>query len=148
MDTQSNASVGSNVVSVTVDGIVTGETLDEPVQISFQMTDETPNLRRCVYYDFQQLSWLSTGCVMDFSKSSNATAVCSCHHLTNFAVLLDSQGQTENLGSTDKLALGLITTIGLSISVILMGIVVLAFIFIPVCQNVISMPHFCSCSVY
>jgi hypothetical protein len=82
-----------------------------------------------VYYDFAARQWREDGCFGDTSLLETGVMLCTCHHLTNFAVLLDHQGNTGGLSTDDRLALGYITVIGCSISIILLGILVLVFIF-------------------
>jgi hypothetical protein len=127
------AAIASSVIAVTLDVVAPGEVLDKPVTITFQLLDPDDSRPRiCVYYDFDVRTWKSDGCVLNTEFSTSSIVVCECMHLTSFAVLLDSQGETDDLSDTDKLALGLITVIGLSISVILMGLLVLIYILVPV----------------
>ncbi len=130
----SNASVASPVVSVVVDEVMPGQTLNTPLSISFFLSalDLTRVRPVCSYYNYVSLSWLQDGCMYDEARSNSTNVVCSCSHLTNFAVLLDAQGNTNALSAANRLALGYITTIGCSISVILLGLLVLVFIFFKV----------------
>ena len=59
--------------------------------------------------------------------STNTTVQCDCHHLTNFAILLDHTNAVEALSAADKAALEYITLIGCSISIVLMTVTILVF---------------------
>ena len=54
-------------------------------QFSFQMIEESKK-SLCVYWD--ELAWSNEGCHVTFSDG--ARTVCSCSHLSTFAVLMAS----------------------------------------------------------
>ena len=118
--------VGSGVVSLTISGIATGQHLAAPVRLGFQLHSAPTTAPVCAYYDFGALAWKMDGCVLDTAMSSGRSVVCECRHLTNFAVLVNYNNAT--LSAADQLALGLITSIGLPISVFFMSLVVLVFV--------------------
>ena len=123
--------VVSSIMSLSVEELV-GRTFSPPVTLQFDVSGATTTVNTtftCSYYDFTVKGWASKGCVLDEAASTSTLITCKCSHLTNFAVLLDSQGLADSaLSKTDKVALEYITTIGLSISVILMGLAVLFFL--------------------
>ncbi|XP_066022332.1 adhesion G-protein coupled receptor D1-like isoform X2 [Pocillopora verrucosa] len=57
------------------------------------------------------------GCHVDHSRSNSEETVCSCNHLTHFAVLVDFSGSTK-LSENDVAILEIITYVGLSLSII------------------------------
>ncbi|XP_066023909.1 adhesion G-protein coupled receptor D1-like [Pocillopora verrucosa] len=69
------------------------------------------------------------GCHMVTSKSNSEESVCSCNHLTHFAVLLDYNGSPE-LTEEDKTILEIITYLGLSLSIfaILLTIILYSYL--------------------
>lgn len=140
---QGNITMVSSVVSVNVQGIETGKPLLQPVQMGFRVPKaETLSRFTCVFYNFAELAWQTTGCEINMTLSSDGQVVCSCKHLTNFAVLLDFNGNSQGLSTSDRVALEYITSVGCSISIVLMSIVVLVFIFYPVWSHVHSFGNF------
>ncbi|XP_051543039.1 adhesion G-protein coupled receptor G2-like [Myxocyprinus asiaticus] len=84
----------------------------------------------CVFWDFDQNGglggWSSSGCFVKNSSTVNET-VCSCNHLTSFAVLLDvsRQGITDRLQAT---ILTFITYIGCGVSAIFLSVTLLTYL--------------------
>ncbi|KAJ7389152.1 G-protein coupled receptor [Desmophyllum pertusum] len=86
-------------------------TLEEPARV-----EDTPH---CVFWDFNVKSrfngsWSNRGCSL--VNKTNNTIVCSCNHLTNFAVLMQV-GET-NIAAKHVLALEVITYIGCGLSLV------------------------------
>ncbi|XP_013400610.1 uncharacterized protein LOC106166554 isoform X2 [Lingula anatina] len=84
----------------------------------------------CEFWDFSLNGgfggWSSDGCTYQGMK--NGRYVCHCDHLTNFAVLVDLYGQENGISQENKLALSIITIIGLSLSIAGLSMVILTFI--------------------
>ncbi|XP_067234307.1 adhesion G-protein coupled receptor G2 [Chanodichthys erythropterus] len=84
----------------------------------------------CVFWDFNQNEgsggWNPNGCYVKNSSTENET-ICSCNHLTSFAVLLDisRQGPTDRLQAT---ILTFITYIGCGVSAIFLSITLLTYL--------------------
>ena len=130
---QTSASIGSSVLSLTIGGIASGQTISPAIQVGLAVSATSLNsTRTCAYYEFETSSWKTDGCMIIPSASSSTNVVCACTHLTNFAVLLDFQGNEAQISVANALALGEITTIGCSISVILMGCTMFIFLFFKV----------------
>ncbi|CAH3157565.1 unnamed protein product [Pocillopora meandrina] len=72
-------------------------------------------------------SFSEEGCHVITSKSNSEETVCSCNHLTHFAVLMDYDSRT-NLTEEDETILKIITNVGLSLSICVDVIVDAAFI--------------------
>ncbi|XP_052814006.1 uncharacterized protein LOC128241063 [Mya arenaria] len=101
---------------------------DDSVTSVFHVFEDHSHLV-CSYWDYSANEdaggWKTEGCTM--TSSVNNIVICKCNHLTNFAVLIDLKGGSE-ISEADKLALGIITKVGLSISIIGLGLTILTFI--------------------
>ncbi|XP_074598218.1 adhesion G protein-coupled receptor L3-like [Brevipalpus obovatus] len=80
----------------------------------------------CAFWDTNSLSWNTTGCWVDNYASSLSHTVCRCNHLTNFAVLMDISGRETNSSAKD-----IISTIGLSLSIICLIVTNFLLLFVP-----------------
>ncbi|XP_052451773.1 uncharacterized protein LOC128013099 [Carassius gibelio] len=84
----------------------------------------------CVFWDFDQNGglggWNGSGCSVTNSSTENET-VCSCNHLTSFAVLLDisRQGISDRLQNT---ILTFITYIGCGVSAIFLSVTLITYL--------------------
>ncbi len=122
VETSPNASrlVVSKVVSVDIAQLQEGQPLNGTVTITFSPPapeNVTWDNFACVYWNFTSSSWLSDGCHVDQALSTNASIVCKCQHLTNFAVLADVHESTSALSEANRYALELITYIGCGLSI-------------------------------
>lgn len=91
---------------------------------------------RCVYWDLDNgyilnilsqnicSKWSQEGCTL-LSTSKDAT-VCTCNHLTSFAVLMDVSGR---LGAGGGEALDIVSKIGCALSIVCLGLSLLVFVF-------------------
>ncbi|XP_062377382.1 adhesion G-protein coupled receptor G4 isoform X2 [Sardina pilchardus] len=105
--------------------------LTEDVEIILRNEEPIPQNATavCMFWDFSKNGgsggWNSEGCSVK-NTTKNAT-ICSCNHLTSFAVLLDLSGQ----GITDRLQatiLSFITYIGCGVSAIFLAITLLTYL--------------------
>lgn len=80
----------------------------------------------CAFWDTNSLSWNTTGCWVDEHESSLSHTVCRCNHLTNFAVLMDISGRQTNSNAKD-----ILSTIGLSLSIICLIVTNFLLLFVP-----------------
>lgn len=79
------------------------------------------NNRTCVFWDKKRSNWSTDGC--KFKYIDNDRIFCECSHFTNFAVIMDFDGiYTENL------ILSTITKIGLILSTVCLGFIVVSFL--------------------
>ncbi|XP_066023134.1 adhesion G protein-coupled receptor L4-like [Pocillopora verrucosa] len=69
------------------------------------------------------------GCYVVASQSNSEETVCSCNHLTHFAVLLDYNG-SSGLTGEDETILEIITYVGLSLSIIGIILTVILYSFL------------------
>jgi hypothetical protein len=140
LNNNSALTVVSDVLALELFGLASGQAFGTPVELGFWIPENSTNFK-CAFYDFMHLTWDTPGCQYDATRSNSSYVLCQCTHLTNFAVLLDSQGAAQSLSATDSLVLGLITTIGCSISIALMGLLVAIFILFPVRSCRINISH-------
>ncbi|KAF3700060.1 Adhesion G protein-coupled receptor L1 [Channa argus] len=113
--------INSKVVTVTVSN---GNTsfLKEPVNLTFyHLTQSVESSHTCAFWDSSEEggSWSARGCSV--VESNREYTVCSCTHLSSFAVLM-ALYEMEN-----KFELQLITWVGLSLSLICLFICILTF---------------------
>ena len=71
-------------------------------------------------------NWSEKGCTKISTLSSNSRTVCSCNHLTHFAILLSPRPPEFNEGVT--LSLQVIGYIGVGVSLLAMSFTVMSFI--------------------
>ncbi|XP_035273576.1 adhesion G protein-coupled receptor G3-like [Anguilla anguilla] len=105
--------LGGKVLSVKV-GKLAVRDLSQPVRISFTHANETGG--RCVYYEVLDDAngtgrWSTEGCVV---SRTNTTFVCSCSHLSFFAVLVNTE---VSIDPANALTLSYISYIGCGLSV-------------------------------
>ncbi|XP_060578573.1 adhesion G-protein coupled receptor G2-like, partial [Ruditapes philippinarum] len=97
------------------------------VTVVFYTYKKSDNLV-CAYWNYSANEdaggWNTKGCTL--VSNEYGRVVCKCNHLTNFAVLIDLEA--VDISDTDKLVLGIITKIGLIISIIGLGITILTFL--------------------
>merc|ERR1719154_197791 len=100
----------SSVLSVNVLGV---EKIGNTIPLTKPMSDFSE--RKCVYWDFEETGWSQKGCYAVVEKSTESTTLCQCHHLTNFAVLVDVYGLAQS--EQHKNNLNILTWIGCGISI-------------------------------
>ncbi|XP_040014538.1 adhesion G protein-coupled receptor E1 [Xiphias gladius] len=123
MKPQKNQSfkINSKVVTVTVSNRNTSH-LKEPIKLTFyHLKQSNENSHTCVFWNSSEEggSWSAHGCSV--LESNPGYTVCSCTHLSSFAVL------TALYEIEDKFELQLITWVGLSLSLICLFICILTF---------------------
>ncbi|XP_065668367.1 adhesion G-protein coupled receptor G2 isoform X2 [Hydra vulgaris] len=99
--------------------------LRNPVVIKFKKTHKGLGASSCKYWDenvetgFTNVygKWLTTGCYRNETGINNDIFTCFCDHLTNFAVLLDINQNSDN-----PLALKIIAYIGCGVSLLGLGL--------------------------
>ncbi|CAI5675717.1 unnamed protein product [Oreochromis niloticus] len=112
--------INSKVVTVTVSNRNTSH-LKTPVKLTLDHLIQKNQTHVCVFWDssVNEGSWSDRGCSV--VESNPEYTVCSCNHLSSFAVLM-ALYEMEN-----KFELQLITWVGLSISLIFLFISILTF---------------------
>ncbi|XP_077345049.1 adhesion G protein-coupled receptor F5-like [Lithobates pipiens] len=109
--------VVNGLVMSTIIGKNSSDNIDSSIfKINMNFTESKTSLENpeCVWYDFHQNIWRSSGCIP--IKIDNAI-LCSCNHLTSFSVLMGSS-------ITDQF-LAFITYIGVGISLACLVVTVL-----------------------
>ncbi|KAJ8413154.1 hypothetical protein AAFF_G00091500 [Aldrovandia affinis] len=117
--------LGSSVANLSISG------LKDNVVFTLQNNQPIPGnfVASCVFWDFNQNDgsggWNSDGCSVQ--NTTEEETICSCNHLTSFAVLLDlsREGITDRLQAT---ILTFITYIGCGISAIFLSITLLTYL--------------------
>ncbi|CAJ1099412.1 adhesion G-protein coupled receptor G6-like isoform X1 [Octopus vulgaris] len=99
--TKQNVRINSHVLASNIPNLSVGD-LDEPVNISFNILDQNASNLQCVYWDESSgviPGWSSRGCQIS-KHVSGKEIVCSCDHLTSFAVLMNvyqAERETDNV---------------------------------------------------
>nr|XP_009938959.1 PREDICTED: G-protein coupled receptor 64 [Opisthocomus hoazin] len=125
-----NASLISNVISSSV-GNLTISNLKTNVTVTLQNTkpNQDNSTVRCVFWDFNKNGghggWSYEGCIVKESRVNET--VCSCNHLTSFAVLMNLYGKTP-LNPTQELVLTFISYIGCGLSAIFLSVTLVTYI--------------------
>ncbi|GCB71087.1 hypothetical protein scyTo_0010927 [Scyliorhinus torazame] len=118
----------SEVVTAAVTNTDT-ESLDEPVNLTFENNKYHNGTVKCVYWDSLANAWSVRGCKVD---STNRTyTMCSCTHLSSFAVLM----ALHKIKESDSYKLHVITTVGITLSLICLFVSILTFI---LCRSIKS----------
>lgn len=115
--TGGTVSVATGVVAVSISGArESGQfSMFQRVSISLPLldsaaTDNGSNERVCSWYMEGSGTWMQSGCVLDPYQTTDSVAVCSCDHLTSFAVLMDTSATAPAEGDTEHdAALSIIT---------------------------------------
>ncbi|KAM8844528.1 adhesion G protein-coupled receptor E5 isoform 1-T1 [Spinachia spinachia] len=113
--------LNSKIVTVAVSNGNTSH-LEEPVKLTLYHLKKTNEVNHaCVFWDASEGggSWSTRGCQMIESKPDHT--VCSCNHLSSFAVLM------ALYDIEDSFELQLITWLGLSLSLVCLFICILTF---------------------
>ncbi|XP_072531347.1 adhesion G protein-coupled receptor E5-like [Salminus brasiliensis] len=115
--------INSDVVTAVVTNNDTAQ-LKKPIQLTFSHLKPSDANQTCVFWDssLDGGAWSTRGCTVVMSNANQT--VCSCTHLSSFAVLM-SLYEKE-----DVFELQLITWIGLSLSLICLLICILTFCFV------------------
>ncbi|CAI9744539.1 adhesion G-protein coupled receptor G6-like [Octopus vulgaris] len=98
--TKQNVRINSHVLAANIPNLSVSD-LDESVNISFNILDQNATNPQCVYWDESSgLSpgWSSRGCGIS-KHESGKEIVCSCYHLTSFALLMNvyqAERETDN----------------------------------------------------
>ncbi|KFW92759.1 G-protein coupled receptor 64, partial [Phalacrocorax carbo] len=125
-----NASLISNVISSSVANLTIGN-LKTNVTVTLQniKPNQDNSTVRCVFWDFSKNGghggWSYEGCIVKESRVNET--VCSCNHLTSFAVLMNLYGNTP-LSPTQELVLTFISYIGCGLSAIFLSITLVTYI--------------------
>ncbi|CAH3160164.1 unnamed protein product [Pocillopora meandrina] len=87
IETDNHRYINSRIMAVTMDP--KPETLQENVILKFKNLKILTAEKRCTFWSGLNKSFLEEGCYVVTSKSNSDETICSCNHLTHFAVLMD-----------------------------------------------------------
>eukprot|EP00106_Octopus_bimaculoides_P009406 XP_014776848.1 PREDICTED: G-protein coupled receptor 126-like [Octopus bimaculoides] len=113
--TKANTKINSHIIAANIPNIKITN-LDEPVSISFNLIDQNAANPQCVYWDKSSEHWSTKGCyISDYEPGKKV--LCSCYHLTSFAILMDVYGNDKNKGKEkNSELLSIISNVGCIIS--------------------------------
>ncbi|XP_014106864.1 PREDICTED: adhesion G-protein coupled receptor G2 isoform X2 [Pseudopodoces humilis] len=125
-----NASLISGVISSSVANLTISNLMANVTVILQNIRPNQDNSTvRCVFWDFNKNGghggWSYEGCIVKESRVNET--VCSCNHLTSFAVLMDLYGNTP-LNPTQELVLTFISYIGCGLSAIFLSVTLVTYI--------------------
>ncbi|KTF91950.1 hypothetical protein cypCar_00001856 [Cyprinus carpio] len=114
--------LGSSVANLSI------KNLTENVEFTLRNKQPVGNyVASCVFWDFDRNGglggWNSSGCYV--KNSTENETICSCNHLTSFAVLLDI---SQSLPDLDAKILSFITYIGCGVSAIFLSVTLLTYL--------------------
>ncbi|XP_051570510.1 adhesion G protein-coupled receptor E5-like isoform X2 [Myxocyprinus asiaticus] len=130
--------MNSKVVTAIVSNSETGH-LEKPVILTFSHLKPTHEDHICVFWDplLKGGAWSTRGCTT--MSSSDVQTVCSCNHLSSFAVLM----ALYDIG--DVYELRLITWVGLSLSLVCLLMCIATFYFVRSIQSTRNTIHLHLC---
>uniref|UniRef100_A0A7E4VYT7 Latrophilin/CL-1-like GPS domain protein n=1 Tax=Panagrellus redivivus TaxID=6233 RepID=A0A7E4VYT7_PANRE len=80
---------------------------------------------RCVFWDPKYMTWSQNGCTM--VETSEKYTLCSCNHLTSFAILMDVNDNIDMITGSNAVALDIITIFGCALSAVCLIATILIF---------------------
>ncbi|XP_022293765.2 latrophilin-like protein 1 [Crassostrea virginica] len=126
---KNNTSIDSSVLSLTVDNL-NSNNLQGNISLTFHRKNESRRPPECVFLSRSQdriSAWNTSGCSVE--NFTNSQVICSCNHLTNFAILLSLPDEVDIKALTGHFkALTLITFIGCGLSIL--GALITIFIYL------------------
>uniref|UniRef100_A0A672N4S2 Si:ch211-241f5.3 n=1 Tax=Sinocyclocheilus grahami TaxID=75366 RepID=A0A672N4S2_SINGR len=130
--------INSKVVTATVSNKET-DNLTKPVNLTFYHLEKKNEKHMCVFWDpeLEGGAWSTRGCTT--VRSSADQTVCSCSHLSSFAVLM----ALYDIG--DVYELRLVTLVGLQLSLICLLICIVTFYFVRSIQSTRNTIHLHLC---
>ncbi|NXM99251.1 AGRG2 protein, partial [Sylvia borin] len=125
-----NASLISSVISSSVANLTISNLVANVTVILQNVKPNQDNSTvRCVFWDFNKNGghggWSYEGCMVKEIRVNET--VCSCNHLTSFAVLMDLYGNAP-LNPTQELVLTFISYIGCGLSAIFLSVTLVTYI--------------------
>ncbi|KAI8509625.1 latrotoxin receptor [Branchiostoma belcheri] len=112
----SERTLGTRVIAASINRMEQ-QPLPEPVVFTLEHTQENVSGPLCSFWKYDPLVligyWSGEGCAVMATNTTHTS--CSCNHLTNFAVLMDTRG--VKLASTHVVFLSAITWVGMIISI-------------------------------
>ena len=123
-NSNSEESLGSNLLSLTVSTELERKKLTSPIWLRF-FTPKSKNLEaRCVFLDIQNSTYVSNG--LSLNSSDGNSTLCVSTHFTSFGVLIRSK--PHPVEREESLALSIVSYVLLSASLIALIISIIIFI--------------------
>ncbi|XP_048473795.1 adhesion G protein-coupled receptor E5-like [Rhincodon typus] len=113
------------LISKVVTAAVTNKDKDnrkDSVILTFEIQKSKNGKVKCVYWDSSEAAWSYNGCKLEDSNST--FTVCSCSHLSSFAVLM----ALHKIGPFDAFILNIITMVGVILSLVCLFISIVTFV--------------------
>ncbi|XP_022097103.1 adhesion G protein-coupled receptor L2-like isoform X3 [Acanthaster planci] len=135
--------VNSRILSASIGDPRASSDLSQPATIIFEHINANFSKPVCSFWKFMNSTgssvhadsitgeWSDTGCTMTGTNATHTT--CSCTHLTNFAILMNTKGTPIPHG--DAFALSIITYIGFIVSCICLLLAFITFAYFQNLQN-------------
>ena len=127
--------IQSELVSVKLSD--TDSISDAPIVLEFVLHHLSANFssaaRVCAWLVIDNATWSVSGCEVQLEKSSINSTSCRCHHLTNFAVLMDFTGSMARVLKEEPYharILTVLTVVGCVIAIICLTLALVTFIVI------------------
>ncbi|XP_059495902.1 adhesion G protein-coupled receptor E5-like isoform X1 [Stegostoma tigrinum] len=98
------------------------DNLEDPVILTFENKKHKNGKVMCVYWDSSEAAWSDHGCKL--KNSTSMVTVCSCSHLSSFAVLM----ALHKIKHSDAIILNIITMVGIILSLVCLFISIVTFI--------------------
>ncbi|XP_072018289.1 uncharacterized protein [Amphiura filiformis] len=141
--------VASGLTSVSIS--VDGSKVSVPVSFKTLIIEPVSKLKEgesfepvCVYWDETNSSWSDYGC-QRVANDEKSHATCSCNHTTNYAVLMQIKpGPPSNANRANAKTLGVLTTIGCSLSIfaLISGLLIFSLFRNPILSQDRNLVHF------
>ncbi|KAL4233863.1 hypothetical protein ACF0H5_008538 [Mactra antiquata] len=103
------------------------ETLDEPIELTFDIIDSSLENPKCSYWSTTNRTWATDGCWLVTHNKEDNTVTCHCNHLTNFAILMSPSKTIITSVGVHFEALSTITLVGCIMSMICLGGTIIMF---------------------
>ncbi|XP_022246110.1 latrophilin Cirl-like isoform X2 [Limulus polyphemus] len=98
--------------------------LHQPAKIVFRhIQEENVSNPRCVFWEFNNRLWSGEGCWV--SSTNKTHTVCSCNHLTNFALLMEVSATKQNKMTQEVSKLAVWIGCGVAMTLLLMTFLLL-----------------------
>ncbi|XP_065680301.1 adhesion G-protein coupled receptor G2 isoform X1 [Hydra vulgaris] len=122
--------INSVILSATINGQNVNKT-NYPISMMFLRDTNTTGSNTCQFYKTIEQVWSAEGC--NTTKSSTEEVFCQCNHLTNFALILDTDQSGYN-----PLSLQIVSWIGCGISIAGLFFTILSYLIFPKLRSNLS----------
>ncbi|XP_052827273.1 adhesion G-protein coupled receptor G6 [Octopus bimaculoides] len=126
-DSKTNSKINSYIIAANIPNIQMTNLVD-PVTISFSLLDKNATNLQCAFWDEtpgQTPHWSTKGCDTS-GYIPGEKVLCSCNHLTSFALLMDVYQNEETVKSVKHLSV--ISNIGCGISFVFLVLTVIVHV--------------------